>query len=524
MGKIRNILFVMTDQQRFDYLGAAGNGALKTPNLDALAAEGVLFSNAFCNATICGSSRMCFYTGRYMSTHGATSNNFPLAVNQMTLGDHLRPLGMRSVLVGKTHMTADMAGIERLGLRADDPGVILLRECGFEPIERDDGLWPDAVGPRDLAYNRWLRGKGYPGDNPWHDYANAAEGPDGEVLSGWYMRHCHLPARVAEEHSETAYMTDRALDFLRDAGDAPWCLHLSYIKPHWPYIAPAPYHAMYGPGDVPLAIRSEAERAAPHPVYAAFMRHLDSESFSRDDVRENVIPAYMGLISQIDAHLGRVFDHLKQTGAWDETLIVFTSDHGDNLGDHWLGEKELFHEPSVHIPLIIRDPRATADTTRGTVCDALVESIDLVPTFVEAAGGAGADGQWLEGRSLIPLLHGAEVEWRDAAFAECDYATREARVDLGLDPIEARGVMVRTARWKYIYWHGFRGQLYDLEADPDEFTDLGESPDHAGVCKALRDRVLDFLATRRTRATISDAEIARRTGTAHKRGILIGYW
>ena len=214
--------------------------------------------------------------------------------------------------------------------------------------------------------------------------------------------------RVAEEHSETAYMTDRALAFIDAAGDQRWCLHLSYIKPHWPYMAPAPYHALYGPEDIPPANRSAAERAALQPVIAAFMAHGESQCFAEEECRRTVIPTYMGLIAQIDGHLGRLFDYLKKTGQWDDTLIVFTSDHGDYLGDHWLGEKELFHEESLRIPMILRDPRPTADTTRGTASGALVEAIDLVPTFLDALddGRANRDAAItrLEGRSLAPLV------------------------------------------------------------------------------------------------------------------------
>ena len=146
-----------------------------------------------------------------------------------------------------------------------------MSECGFEPYERDDGLHPDMSADPDLAYNRWLRERGYDSPNPWHDYANSAEGPDGEQLSGWYLRYSPLPARVKAEHSETAYMTGRAMDFIREQGDEPWCLHLSYIKPHWPYIAPAPYHGLYGANAVAAANRHEDERRDPHPVHAAFM-------------------------------------------------------------------------------------------------------------------------------------------------------------------------------------------------------------------------------------------------------------
>ena len=196
----------------------------------------------------------------------------------------------------------------------------------------------------------YLRDLGYDADNPWHDYANAAAGEDGEILSGWLMRNATKPARVKEEHSETAYMTDRAMQFIDEVGDAPWCLHLSYIKPHWPYIAPAPYHAMYGRQDIIPVNRSERERKNPHPVHRAYMQHEESVNFSRSKVRESVIPAYMGLIKQIDDHLGRLWRFLEERGLMEKTLIVFTSDHGDYLGDHWLGEKDLFHEESVRIP------------------------------------------------------------------------------------------------------------------------------------------------------------------------------
>src|SRR5690606_16959705 len=178
--------------------------------------------------------------------------------------------------------------------------------------------------PRDLAYNRYLREQGYNVDNPWHDFANAGRGAEGEVLSGWLMRNARLPAAIREEHSETAYMTNRAMDFIAEAGDAPWCLHLSYIKPHWPYIAPAPYHDLYGPRDVLPANRTEAERRDPHPVVAAFMEHEESVNFARDEVREAVIPACMGLIKQLDDHIGRLFAFLDERGLMDTTLIVVT--------------------------------------------------------------------------------------------------------------------------------------------------------------------------------------------------------
>lgn len=525
MGTVRNILFIMCDQLRADYLSCNGHPTLETPHLDALAARGVNFTRAYCQSPVCGPSRMSFYTGRYMFTHGATWNGVPLSVGEWTMGDYLRPLGLRTVLVGKTHMAADQVGLERLQIAPGSALGVSLSQCGFEPFERDDGLHPGPIADPNLAYNRYLRERGYEGDNPWQDYANSVEGPHGEVLSGWFMRNAHLPARVAEADSETAYMTNRAIEFVRQAGDAPWCLHLSYIKPHWPYIAPNPYRDMYGPEQVIAANRSEAELASGHPVVNAFRQHEEGKSFQRDEVRHRVIPAYMALIKQIDDHIGRLLQVLQAQGRLDDTLIILTSDHGDYLGDHWLGEKELFHEASARIPMLVVDPDPAAEVSRGTADPRLVEAIDILPTCLDALS-ADLHPHRLEGRSLLPLLRGHKPvsAWREAAFSELDYTFRPARLTLGISPYDARAFMVRTADWKYIHYEGFAPQLFDLHADPHELHDLGLSPEHANIRAALHERLFTWLRTRRTRVTITEVMAAQRTASARRRGIVIGEW
>lgn len=524
MSAKKNILFIMADQLRADYLSCYGHPTLKTPAIDWLAGRGMRFDRAYVQATVCGPSRMSFYTGRYVSSHGSTYNGVPLSVGETTIGDHLRPLGVRTALVGKTHMAADMNGLTRLGVSPGSIEGVLASQCGFEPYERDDGLWPDETVPKDLPYNRYLRSLGYNVDNPWHEYANAGKDEEGELKSGWLLRNAGLPARVKEEHSETAYMTDRAMDFIREASEEPWCLHLSYIKPHWPYIAPAPYHAMYSADDVIDAIRHERERDDPHPVYAAYMRHEESANFAKEDVRRAVIPAYMGLIRQIDDHLSRLWRFMEERGLFENTLIVVTSDHGDYLGDHWLGEKELFHEQSVRVPLIVFDPDPAAEATRGIVSDTLVEAIDLAPTFVEFAGGEPAH-HILEGRSLLALTRApAAHDWRDAVFSECDYAFRNARLQLGRSPSDSRAYMVCTERWKYVFFEGYRAQLFDLSEDPDEYVDLGDDPALIHVRESLRERLFDWLRARKIRTTLSDADVERRTDTHKRRGILFGEW
>ncbi len=526
----RNILFIMCDQLRWDYLSCYGHPKLHTPNIDALAERGVRFTRAYVQSPVCGSSRMSFYTGRYVASHGASWNGVPLKVGEMTMGDYLRPLGVRTALVGKTHMKADEEGMQRLGI---DPNSIIgvrVSECGFDPYERDDGL--HAVGPDGRydpqlpRYNRYLNDRGYAGANPWHDWANAAQGEGNALASGWAMRHAAKPARVSEEDSETPYMTSRAIDFITEAGDQPWCLHLSYIKPHWPYIAPAPYNAMFGPSDVLPVVHSEEERRDPHPVYRAFMDSRESGSFAREEVRGTVIPVYMGLIKQIDDQLGRLFRFMAERGLLEHTLIVFTSDHGDYLGDHWMGEKDLFHEPSVKIPLVICDPSAEADAARGTVCDALVEAIDLAPTFLEAVGADPAQqSHRLEGRSLMPFLTAKPpAEWRRFVFSEYDYSLKPVAAKLGVEPRDARLFMVADGRWKYVHAIGFRPMLYDLESDPNEFRDLGADPAHEGERKRLAAALGEWALRLSQRTTRSEQQIKAQRGSAQRRGILIGVW
>lgn len=522
----KNALFIMCDQLRWDYLSCTGHPHLRTPNIDRLASRGVLFDRCYVQSPICGPSRMSFYTGRYVSSHGSTWNNVPLKVGEMTLGDHLRPLGVRTALCGKTHMTADAEGMRRLGLAPDSEIGVRVAECGFEPYERDDGLHPDGGRyARNRNYDDYMRAKGWNDDNPWDDVANSAEDDDGTLLSGWFMENADKPARADAEDSETPYIVRRAMDFMREAGDEPWCLHLSLIKPHWPYIVPAPYHDMYPPETHLPVVRTEAERENAHPVFAAFMEERVSRAFARDEVRTRVIGAYMGLIRQIDDEMGALLDFLDERGLSETTLIVFTSDHGDYLGDHWMGEKELFHDPSARVPLIVVDPSPDADATRGQTSDALVEAIDLVPTFLDHFGGPEVS-HILEGHSLLPVLHGRTRKVRDVAVSEYDYSMRDVRRRLGVPVRDAKLTMVFDGRWKYVFAEGFRPMLHDLETDPDELVDLATSPDHSQ--ELARMEGLFFEWTRRTsqRTTISDEKIAARDPRVAEAaaGILIGYW
>jgi arylsulfatase A-like enzyme len=432
------------------------------------------------------------------------------------------PAGVEVALVGKTHFAADEGSFRRLGIWSGSQSTRYLTEAGFDPVLHYEGH--ANPGPNH-KYTEYLRRNGYASANPWDDYVIGALDERGRKVSGWAMRNVHLPALVAEQHSETAYTTDIAMRFVRDMGERPWLMHLSYIKPHWPYLAPAPYHALYGREDCLPVVKHESERQQAHPVVGAYQRHGECQAFSRDEVAYHVRPAYMGLVKQIDDHLGRLFAEMERLGRLSDTLIVFTADHGDYLGDHWLGDKDLFHEPSARIPFIVYDPDPRADMTRGRASPALVEGGDFLPTALEALG-LDVPNHLLEGRSVLPLLRGGAVpSWREVAVSEIDYSFREARVLLRQDPRRCRGYMLAGERWKYIYWEGFREQLYDLSNDPWELQDRGTDPACAAVLDEHRGHLFDWVRNRKLAVTLPDQDIVVSRQTIEPRhGIRIGEW
>lgn len=524
---MKNVLFIMCDQLRADYLSCTGHPHLHTPNIDRLAQMGVNFSKAYVQSPVCGPSRACFYTGRYASTHGATLNYAPMPLSEKHLGDYLKPLGVRTALVGKSHVIPNQAELERFNIQPDSDLYAHLAEGAFESYFRDDGVHPDPNPDKFADYNRFLRENGFNGHNPWHEVANGVTDQNNDFRSGWFMENADRPADIPEELSETTVTTTKAIQFIDEAivNREQWCLHLSYIKPHWPLIAPEPYDSMYSADHVLPPNRTENERANNHPVINAFMQHQDSVVFDQPDVRERIIPTYMGLIKQIDDQIGRLLTHLEENNLLESTVIIFTSDHGDYLGDHWLGEKDLFHEESVRVPMIIVDPSPAADDTRGTIDNRLVEAIDIVPTIIAIFEG-NIPAERLEGHSLLPLLHGQSTEWRSFVVSEIDYAFRKAREWLELEPAKCKATMLFDGRWKYILYEGFRPQLFDLDNDPHEQNDLGEAPECAIERERLKDLLFTWFRQRKVRTTLSDDRIKAMFGgwNQAKRGVYVGYW
>lgn len=295
------------------------------------------------------------------------------------MGEHLRDIGMKPVIVGKTHMVPNTKGKECLGIDPESIIGIHLSEIGLGPFDRDDGLHPDNDYAPEPTYSQRLRDAGLNPPNPKDENAYSGLDEDGQRLSGWLPKNSSQPADIRKELPETLYMTTRAMAFMDQEGDQPWLCHLSSIEPHW--LVPAPYQDMYGPEHVVTPVRSDAEKENLHrcsrPVWNA-----GSAGFSRTTrYVSGVTPAHMALIKLIDGQMGRLFAWMKDPGLWEITMTVLTSHHRDNLGDHWMGGKDPLHDQSVRMPLIVYDPVPAVEATRGTVCDAQVEAIGLPPTF-----------------------------------------------------------------------------------------------------------------------------------------------
>ena len=283
-------------------------------------------------------------------------------------------------------------------------------------------------------------------------------------------------------------------------GDTPWFVHISYYSPHPPFVAPEPYHDLYDPADVSLPLRRESAQAeaAQHPLTAQSIFNqrdipirlgTDKKTYpglSEADLRQ-ARATYYGMITEVDAQIGRLTDYLKEVGAYDDTLVIFTSDHGDHLGDHWMFAKYSYFEQAFHIPLIVRDPTPEARRARGAVVDAFTESIDVMPSILERLGleiPAQCDGH-----SLLPFCRGERPRgWRREYHAEFDLRSPgngEETPPLGLEIEQCTANIIRGERYKYVHFTALPPLFFDLEEDPDEFLNLATDP-------AYRERVLEY--------------------------------
>ena len=460
-----NILWICTDQQRFDTLGCMGNPFVRTPNLDALAESGVLFEHAYCQHPMCTPSRASFLTGRYPRATGVRQNGQSIPAREALVTKLLSDAGYVCGLSGKLHVSTVYPSVS--------PGTEPRIADGYDEFHWMHHPWPD--WPTNEYYH-WLRERGV-------TYADEQHPGSPHVRFG-----------MPEAHHPTTWCAEKAINFIEACAgfDHPWLFSVNFFDPHHIFDPPREYLERYLDrlDEIPLPNYTPGELdSKPHLQQADHASQFDGLSF--DDMSEEChrlsIAAYWAMCDLIDVQVGRLLEALDRTGQRDNTIVLFTSDHGEMLGDHGIYYKGPYcYDPAVRVPLIVAMPPAA---TRGVRSGALVELVDLAPTLLDAAGLEVHPGT--QGRSLWPLLTGrADPDThRDDVYCESydnDAATNQPHAYL---------TMVRTRTHKLSAVHGIdEGELYDLAADPNETHNLWNAPDHQDVKIAMLKRLSDRMA------------------------------
>jgi choline-sulfatase len=439
-----NILLIMDDQHRFDWLGCAGADWVRTPNIDRLAAQGVRFTHCCTNAPVCVPARIGLACGRQPMHVGALGNDAYLPLSAATYYQHLRDHGYRVGCVGKV----DLAKPDKYNGRRGD------RPCAFtwgftHPVEVEgkmhSGNYPDPQGP----YGYWLQERGeYQGFH--EDYVRRA-------AAGWSTGDAARDSVLSAEAHVDSYIGTRAVEWIgAHTGEFPWHLFVSFDGPHDPFDPPAEFGASCRNAAVPDAI---PPAGAGKP---AWIRRR-SRSFSAQDIRHSR-RQYAACIELIDTQIGRILAAVEDAGQAANTCVIFASDHGEMAGDHGLFAKSVAYEGALRVPLIIAGPGIPP----GGVSDTLVELNDVNPTIIDLAGLPPQAG--VEAESLKPTLDDVSRPHRDSAV----FALR-------------RFTGIRTRRHKLVDNLNDLTELYDLEEDPGEQHNLAEQrPD---LCRELQGRL-----------------------------------
>ena len=470
-----NILFIMTDQHRWDCVGANGNEWIKTPNLDRLAAGGANFTHAFVQSPVCVPSRVSFFTGRYPHTHRNRVNYTPLARSEVLLQERLKKAGYATASVGKLHL--------------HPPTALEAKRSGFDHVELHDGV---PYLDRFSDYARW-RSENDPQASEFSYRASMKKVPPGENP---------FRAAIADQYSDTTWVGDRTCFHLKRlaAADEPFFLYSSFWKPHSPFETCVPFDRLYNDVSIPLPVPQSLEdiHRLPDPLQKLILRGKPSYDMDRERLQW-IYRSYYGAISHVDREIGRILKVLEESGEAQNTIIVFSSDHGDQLLEHGLMGKNCFFEASVRVPLMIRFPGRVRPARYGE----LVEAVDVLPTLMELAGLP--EPYENQGRSLAPLIATTDRTYqpRQAVFCEniipevitrgIDFYFKKGKGIKGVRHPDAK--MVRTRRWKFNYYPAGYAELYDLKNDPHEQHNLHGEARYRDVERELKDRLLHWLVT-----------------------------
>ncbi|MGH9719353.1 MAG: sulfatase family protein [Bryobacteraceae bacterium] len=465
-----NVLWIMADQLRFDCLGANGNRLIRTPNLDKLAALSANFQRAFVQSPVCVPSRVSYFTGRYPHSHKNRVNYTPLDGREQLIQKMFQDAGYQTGSVGKLHYyppTAEHA-----------------RSTGFGRVKLDDGVnATDAYSD----YAAW-RNQRDPKAASLHYNAAAPAAPGRNPFRG----------AVDYQFTPTAWTGAETRGMLREmkAGSKPFFLFSSFFKPHAPHSVPEPYDSMYDKMEIPLPRRVTLAdiQELPLPVQKQILRGRPQHEMDRERLQW-IYRSYYAGVSMVDREVGLILEQVDL----DNTIVLVTTDHGDQLLEHGLEGKNLFFEASVRVPFLISWPGHVRPGKRNE----LLEMVDILPSLLEMCGLPARAS--VQGRSFAPLVTGSGTyRPREFAFAENVIPEVITNRTLNLYYAPGEGVggilhpdakMLRTVRYKFNYYVGHGGELYDLDADPGEMRNLYSAPSHQITVRAMKDRLLDFLIT-----------------------------
>ena len=468
-----NVLFIMLDQWRFDCLGANGNELIRTPHLDRLAARSANFTQTCVQAPVCVPSRLSFFTGRYPHSHKNRVNYTPYQERAPKMQRLLREAGYQTGSVGKLHF--------------HPPTAEHARETGFDRVLLDDG-----IGRTD-RYSDYVRWRTENDPNAGVYYQKPAENP--APGQNPYR------AAIEKQYTPAAWTGRETRNMLRDftSSPKPFFLFSSYFKPHSPHTIPEPYDAMYNDIDIPLPkqVGLEYIQRLPLPVRKMILRGTPRYNTDRERLQW-MYRSYYGDVTWLDEEIGATLDELERSGKADNTIVIISSDHGDQLLEHGLFGKNVFFESSVRIPLLV----SWLERIRPGAYSDLIETADVLPSVLELCGLPVPDH--IQGRGFVPLVAGNQSLYkpRDVLFAENIMPEVITNGDEGYFFVPGQGIggirhpdakMARTNRWKLNYYVGYGGELYDLENDPGEWDNLYDDPARQGIVRELKGALLDWM-------------------------------
>jgi arylsulfatase A-like enzyme len=505
-----NVILLMTDQQRADALGCMGNRIIRTPNLDRLAAGGVLFEQAYVQCPVCMASRGAIHTGRYPRSLRMKSMDI-LSPEETTLAETLQRAGYVTGLFGKLHFTPEGYTRDQLasGYAIDDvrpflePAGVLsaaTKAASEDPCKQNYGF-QTSVGINDNNWDRyldWLRQrapecvKHFVAENWGRPQEGVSYGASPPATRRFHplvtdFFDSHVPAEV----HPSAFIVEKALEFAKANRGRPFFAHVSFVDPHHPFNAPPPASSMYRPEEMPPPAKFDREKCFPPGLPEGVRKVIERRATYPPELFQWALANYYGMISNIDACVGRLLDGFDELGLTNDTLIVFISDHGEYVGDHGLLYKgSLLFDGLMRVPLAVS---WGGHLTRSRRVTSMVQEIDIYPTAMSLLGlpiHAGVQGKDLSGMLLGGPASAGSVE------TESGYEQVTCELDDLPDRQYAGVYALRTEEWKLIYFPVARtGMLFHLREDPQELHNLYFDSGYAPVRAELLQSLLDYLYT-----------------------------